>query len=117
MTVILFYTPYLLSCYWIIIFIKRYFPSREISRSFGWSFKATIIISAVISLFILAGLIYNIVELSNGDRSLEEPNPLYWTLLAMIAIILLFQIYNSIEGIRLLRIIRKNARNELINSF
>ena len=114
----LFYTPYLLSSYWIIFFIRKHFPSREISRSFGRGFKGAIIVTTFLSVLGLVGLIYNIRNWSADDLLASKTTLfLYRGLLLTTALVLLLQAYNSIEGLRLLRIIRKNTRNALIDSF
>jgi len=98
----------------VILLIRKYYPTEDISDRFINIFYITVVISTIIQLLLVLGFIANLVEEQNppyaGDSSIL-------VLFIAIGTIILLQVLNSIGGSQLIKTIRRNRRKKFVDSF
>jgi hypothetical protein len=110
--------PFLIHALLLLYVLRTQYPCREISKPIQISLIATTVITFI--LFVVVTY-YFIDILSNYlSRRLfinTISNPIAAIIVFATALVYLLQLYNNVEGIRILRIIKKNLRQKLIDSF
>ena len=112
----LFTTPFMSSSIFLFYFIRNHYPSKRIGMTARIFFFISIALATGIGIFYWY-FILDIFRLS--AFWLRERLTQVDFLLSFIPanLLILFQLFNSIEGIRLVKIINRNHRTELSDSF
>ena len=106
-------TPFLVNSYILIFWLHRYYPAREITKAFRLVYIITLILTGLEQLGVYFMTILEIVD-TPFRRYLHQisTSPVELAFFSL----LFFQLYNNIEGLSLLSAIRRNRRNQLMES-
>jgi hypothetical protein len=98
----------------VILLIRKYYPSHDISQTFSTIFFITLVAS---SIFQLIALILALSGITDDDSSGDPTNPLAQAYFILGGVALVLQLFNNIGGARLINLIRRNRHKEFVESF
>jgi hypothetical protein len=109
---------FLFHSYVLILVLKKYYPAREITNNWRIPF----FMATAIAFVYLVSSIYKLANIFSSPVGRQVFINMNSSLIGaatilILALSFLLQIYNSIEGIRLMISVKKNARQNLIDSF
>jgi len=110
----LFAMPFIVSSTLIIWFIRGHYPSIKISMTARLFFYIIIVPTAVLQVLYF---IFTAQSMLSGSMFRNQSDIAFYVKFFSIHLTMLLQLFNSIAGIRLIRVINRNSKTEFRDSF